>query len=98
MPVQYSLEWLEEATETLRAVAHPLRLAIIGLLYEHDSLSVTEIYEALDIEQAVASHHLRILKAQNVVQVQRDAQRSLYSLSSKSYWELVQVLQKAMQP
>ncbi len=51
---------LEAAADTLKAIAHPLRISIVGLLDSNKELSVTEIHEALNIEQAVASHHLSI--------------------------------------
>ena len=72
MKTHFDIRFLEDATETLRAVAHPIRIAIIDLLYKNEEMSVTEIYEQLHIEQAVASHHLRILKNKRVVQVKRD--------------------------
>ncbi len=52
----------EKQTEQLRAIAHPVRLAILNLLYRQAPLTVTNIHEALSIEQATASHHLRILR------------------------------------
>ncbi|MBE0640557.1 MAG: helix-turn-helix transcriptional regulator, partial [Bacteroidales bacterium] len=53
---------LELAASKLRAMAHPMRIAIIDLLHNNKKQSVTEIYQKLDIEQAAASHHLNILK------------------------------------
>ena len=52
---------LEAAASKLRAMAHPMRIAIIELLNNNKKLNVTEIYESLRIEQAAASHHLNIL-------------------------------------
>jgi ArsR family transcriptional regulator len=92
MKTHFDIRFLEDATETLRAVAHPIRLAIIDLLYKNDEMSVTEIYEQLQIEQAVASHHLRILKNKRVVQVKRDQKYSLYSLKHKGFHEIVEIL------
>lgn len=88
----YSFQFLETATEVLRAVAHPHRLLIIEMLYQQKSLNVTEIYERLGIEQAVASHHLRILKDRGVVQVRRDGKNSYYSLTHDEYFKILEVL------
>lgn len=88
------MSFLEQATETLRAVAHPLRLAIIDMLYEHKEMSVTEIHEQLDIEQAVASHHLRIMKDRNVVQVKRDGKSSYYSLANEEFYIVYEVIKR----
>ncbi len=88
----YSFPFLETATETLRAIAHPHRLLIVEMLYQQKSMNVTEIYERLGIEQAVASHHLRILKDRGVVQVRRDGKNSYYGLTSEEYFKILEVL------
>ncbi|MEO1586945.1 MAG: helix-turn-helix domain-containing protein, partial [Bacteroidota bacterium] len=62
MKSRFELDFLETSSEVLRAIAHPIRIAIVDLLKVHPKLSVTEIHEQLHIEQAIASHHLRILK------------------------------------
>lgn len=92
----YNFQFLETATEILRAVAHPHRLLIIEMLHQQKSLNVTEIYERLGIEQAVASHHLRILKDRGVVQVRRDGKNSNYSLTSDEYNKILEVLEKVV--
>lgn len=92
----FSFAFLENATETLRAIAHPQRLLIVEMLHAENSLTVTEIHERLGIEQAVASHHLRILKDRGVVTVRRDGKNSNYALTDPAYFEVVQVLGGAM--
>ena len=96
MKTYYSASFLEEATETLRAIAHPIRIAIVDLLARQSELSVTEIYESLKIEQAIASHHLRILKNKNVVEVQRIGKKSIYSLSNDEFAIIINVLTKVL--
>jgi ArsR family transcriptional regulator len=94
MPAEspYSFQFLETATEVLRAIAHPHRLLIVEMLFQEKTMNVTEIYERLGIEQAVASHHLRILKDRGVVQVRRDGKNSNYSLTSEEYFKILNVL------
>lgn len=94
MPIEqpYSFQFLETATETLRAVAHPHRLLIIEMLFRQKTMNVTEVYEQLEIEQAVASHHLRILKDRGIVQVRRDGKNSNYSLTTDEYHKILEVL------
>jgi ArsR family transcriptional regulator len=95
--VKLDMPFLEQSTETLRAVAHPLRLAIIEMLYEKKELTVTEIHESLDIEQAVASHHLRIMKDRNVVQVKRSGKSSCYSLVNEDFYKIYEILRNTIQ-
>ncbi len=96
MKTHFDEAFLEASTETLRAIAHPIRIAIIDLLHTHQKLSVTEIFKKLKIEQAIASHHLRILKNQDVVDVRRDGKNSYYALSKPEFYEILQTLTKVM--
>lgn len=76
------IQKLEIAASKLRAMAHPMRIAIIELLTENKRLTVTEIYESLNIEQASASHHLNILKNKGLLESKRDGKMILYSLKT----------------
>jgi DNA-binding transcriptional ArsR family regulator len=96
MTTSFDAQFLENATETLRAIAHPIRMAIVDMLYKNKQMSVTEIFEALDIEQAIASHHLRILKSQNVVDVKRVGKNSMYFLSNDEYYNIILALTKVI--
>ena len=96
MKTHFNPDFLENSTETLRAIAHPIRIAIIDLLFNNEQLTVTDIYKQLKIEQAIASHHLRILKNKNVVIVQRDGKNSIYSLASNDYHEIIKTLIKVI--
>jgi len=76
-----NFELLEEKSELLKTMGHPLRLSIVELLSNNPKMSVTEIYTELEIEQAVASHHLRIMKNGGVVISEKDGKNSFYSLT-----------------
>lgn len=91
---RFEQTFLDISTEVLRAIAHPIRIAIIDLLAQKGDLTVTEIYEALQIEQAIASHHLRILKDKKVVLSERQGKNSYYSLRSKDFSTILSVLEK----
>ena len=92
MNSRFDIEQLEDTTETLRAIAHPIRITIIDLLSKEDKCSVTQIHEALSIEQAIASHHLRILKNKKIVRVSREGKNSFYSLANPAYQEIVKIV------
>ncbi len=85
---------LEMAASKLRAIAHPMRIAIIDLLNEKNKLSVTEIYSALDIEQASASHHLNILKNKGVLISKREGKKIFYSLKSVTLSEIIECINR----
>ena len=85
---------LEMAASKLRAIAHPMRIAVIDLLNEKGKLSVTEIYTHLDIEQAAASHHLNILKNKGVLASKRQGKKIFYSLKSVTLTEIIDCINK----
>ncbi|MCB0571819.1 MAG: helix-turn-helix transcriptional regulator [Phaeodactylibacter sp.] len=96
MKTHFNNNFLEDSTETLRAIAHPIRIAMIDLLFNNRQMTVTDIYSQLKIEQAIASHHLRILKSKNIVNVERDGKNSLYSLCKEEYYEIIKTLIKVI--
>ncbi len=94
MKSHFDINFLEKSTDTLKAIAHPIRMAIVDLLHKRERMSVTEIYEQLNIEQAVASHHLRIMKDKHILSVSREGKSSIYFLSNPSFYNIIEVLIK----
>lgn len=70
--IQLDYAELRKAVLVLRAVNHKLRQNVINLLEEHGSMTVTDIYIKLRLEQSVASQHLAILRRAGVVITDRD--------------------------
>ena len=64
--VQLDYADLRKAVLVLRAVNHKLRQRIIDLLEDGDSMTVTDIYIKLRLEQSAASQHLAILRKDEV--------------------------------
>jgi DNA-binding transcriptional ArsR family regulator len=77
-------EQLERAANMLKAIAHPMRIAIIGFLENGNQLSVTDIHKKLGIEQSTTSHHLGILKDKGVLISRREGKSTYYSLKHES--------------
>ncbi len=72
---------LRKAVLVLRAINHKLRQRIIDLLEENESMTVTDIYIKLRLEQSVASQHLAILRRAGVVDTERQGKFINYSLN-----------------
>ncbi len=89
---QFSAEKLEKASKILKAMAHPVRVAILNLLSESKELSVTEIYQTLNIEQSTTSHHLGILKDKGVLNSKRSGNNSYYFLQDHNLKHLISCL------
>lgn len=70
---------LESAGDLLRALAAPVRIAIVLQLREQ-SRCVHELVDTLEVAQPLVSQHLRILKAAGVVDGVRSGREVLYRL------------------
>jgi DNA-binding transcriptional ArsR family regulator len=85
---------LEQLAIRLKAIAHPTRIAIIEMLSKDGRMSVTEIYNQLDIEQAAASHHLNIMKSKGILDSKREGKKIFYSLQNESLSEIIRCVGK----
>ena len=68
------------AAELLRALASPLRIAIVMRL-DDGAQCVHELVDALGAPQPLVSQHLRVLRAANVVTSHRRGREVAYSLT-----------------
>ncbi len=85
---------LESAANMLKAIAHPMRIAILSFLEENATLTVTEIHERLGIEQSTTSHHLGILKDKGVLVSKRVGKNTFYSLKNSNLSHIVECVSK----
>jgi DNA-binding transcriptional ArsR family regulator len=90
---QHDLEKLTIVADMLKAIAHPYRVAIIDLLEKNQKMSVSEIFQELSIEQAVASHHLGILKNKDVLASERDGKNIFYFLKHDSLIDIIRCVE-----
>jgi DNA-binding transcriptional ArsR family regulator len=78
-------------------LSHPKRLAIVDLLGKSKTkdhqMSVTEIYQALDIPQAIASQHLITLKDRGVLKSSKVGTKIYYSLAVPQLLKIIDTLE-----
>lgn len=74
---------VKKAAGVLRAINHHLRQSMLQLIGERGSLTVTELYHAMGLEQSVASQHLAILRKAGVVETSRDGKYIYYSVNGQ---------------
>jgi ArsR family transcriptional regulator len=79
--------------EMLKALAHPIRLRIVGLLCQGKE-HVTGLSERLGTPQAVVSQQLRILRMKGLVLVEREEGFAYYSLGEPQLRNLVKCVEK----
>ena len=90
----FNPERLQKASKMLKAMAHPLRVAILNLLSENEKMTVTEIHQFLKIEQSTTSHHHGILKDKGVLLSERNGKNSYYFLQNKNLKHIIECLNK----
>ena len=90
-------EQLDRAAAMLKVLSHPKRLAIVDLLGKSKAkdhqMSVTEIYQALDIPQAIASQHLITLKDRGVLKSSKVGTKIYYSLAVPQLLKIIDTLE-----
>jgi len=87
-------EQLVHASEMLKAMAHPLRIAILQELEKRQNMNVTEIFEALQVPQAVASHHLSILKNKGIVTCKREGKKIYYFIRMPELSQMLECISR----
>ena len=71
---------LDQVAALISSMAHPLRLKIIGLLYEQGEVNVSSLQKQVPAEKKMVSHHLNKMKQQGMVKSVSAGHRVLYSL------------------
>lgn len=85
-------EELDFAAAILKAIAHPIRLAVVQILSKEERLSVNEICQRVGSEQSLTSHHLSNMKLKGILGSQREGQRVYYYLKLPALTNLLNCL------
>ena len=81
-------ENIREATEAMRAMAHPLRLKILCLVGNQE-LSVLEIVEAVGTTQSNVSQHLALLREHGLLQSRKEANKVFYRIEDPRVLKMI---------
>ena len=79
---------VKKAAIILRSVNHKLRQIILKYIGEKERVTVTEIFEHLLLEQAVASQQLAILRRTGFVKTKREGKFIYYSVNRQRLLDL----------
>lgn len=77
-------EKIAKIADVLKTIAHPVRLSVIEVLDERDSMTVSELQEHLTIEQSLLSHHLTKMKDRGILTARRDGKNIYYTLADST--------------
>ena len=86
---ELNVDRLESVSNMLKAIAHPMRIAILSLLEKEPQMTVSDIHSKLGIEQASTSHHLGILKDKGILISKRVGKYSYYSLKHQNFAKVI---------
>ena len=83
---------LQNASEMMRALSHPLRLQILEYIDQNKLVNVNKIYSALRLEQSITSQHLRILRINGLVSTKREGKYIYYAVEYERLAQVVRAL------
>lgn len=79
---------LDNASQGLRIIAHPVRLQILCNLLE-EPMNVSELMSQIDISQPVLSQHLAKLRMLNVLSCDRQGKQVFYHLADPRFSDII---------
>lgn len=77
-------EKIAKIAEVLKTIAHPVRLSVIEILDERDTMTVSELQDHLGIEQSLLSHHLTKMKDRGILTGKREGKNIFYTLADNT--------------
>lgn len=78
----------KQASEVLKAVAHPIRLQIVELL-EDGEMCVGDIVDAVGGKQAITSQQLNMMKDKGVLNSRREGAKVFYRIENRNVIKLL---------
>ena len=79
--------------DTLRALAHPARRAMLELVWDAERSS-SELAQAVVLSRPAASQHLKVLRDAGLVQVRVDGNQRLYRVDAERLSEVRRQLER----
>lgn len=80
-----SVQKITKVAEVLKAIGHPVRLQILGVLEQEEPLSVSDIQSRIEIatEQSLLSHHLIKLKDKGILKCEKNGMNMMYRIADR---------------
>lgn len=75
-------------SDTFKALSDPVRLEILNML-RSDRMNAGEIAEKFDLSKATISHHLKILKDQDLIYEEKEKNFIYYELNTSVFEEIL---------
>lgn len=75
----------DAVAERLKALGHPVRLAIVKALAQRNCCCCADVCSRLPLAQSTVSQHLKVLKDAGLLTFRRDGVRSAYVLNPAAF-------------
>lgn len=85
---------LHTIAETLKMLAHPIRLDIIELLDRYGIMNVSELLNEMDVEQSLLSHHLVRMRERDLLFAIRRGKYVYYELNKERINRILDCINK----
>jgi ArsR family transcriptional regulator len=86
-------EDIQQASQAIKAIAHPLRLKILCVLGDQE-ISVQDIVEQVGTSQSNISQHLAILRDKGVLATRKEANKVYYRIGDLRTLKLVSMMRE----
>ncbi len=83
---------LEEVSEVLKAMAHPVRLCMVRGLLQNGKCNVTSMQNRLNLPQSTVSQHIQKLKQAGIIEGERSGLEINYSISEGRVKNLIMAI------
>lgn len=92
--MKLDIQILDEKSELLKVLGHPVRLCIVRGLINEGENNVSYMQGCLDLPQSTISQHLSKLKAAGIIEAERKGTEVFYRVSNKDAVDIVKAIFK----
>ena len=76
-------------SDTFKALSDPVRLEILNMLKKNGRMNAGEIADNFDLSKATISHHLKILREQDLIYETKEKNFIYYELNTSVFEEIL---------
>lgn len=76
-------------SDTFKALSDPVRLEILNMLKKNGRMNAGEIADNFDLSKATISHHLKILREQDLIYETKEKNFIYYELNTSVFEDLL---------
>lgn len=91
--MDFEYKKLEDVSEILKILAHPVRLCIVKGLLDHGTCNVSSMCKSLDIPQSTVSQHLQKLRTAGIIEGDRNGLEVFYKVINEKAIKIAQCIE-----